>query len=102
MERTVELIGFYYHIIGIGKNVIGAIVLGDTTQEGIAVQMALMHDMCTHGRCGGLTMSTCHTEAFVFTSQCTEHLCTLFYFKTVLTEILQFLMVGRYGWCVDY
>ena len=49
VERTVELIGLDDHEVGVGEDIVGAIVLRDTTEEGVAVEMALVHDMGTHG-----------------------------------------------------
>ena len=37
MERTVEFIGFDNDIVRIGQNVVGTVVLRDTTKEGVTV-----------------------------------------------------------------
>ena len=65
MEGTVELIGLDDHVVGVREDIVGAVVLRDTAKEGITVQLALVHDMGTHCRCGGLSMGSCHTESLV-------------------------------------
>ena len=95
MERTIELVGFDDHEVRIGQDVVGAVVLRDTAQEGIAVEMALVHDMSTHGAGSRLAMRTCHAESFMLTGQRAEHLGTFLDFETVLTEETQFLMIFR-------
>ena len=69
VERAVKLVGFNDHKVGIGEDIVGAVVLGDTTQEGITVKMALVHDVGTHGGRGGLTVCTSHTESLMLTCQ---------------------------------
>src|SRR5574344_1041043 len=102
VESTVEFISLNNYEIAVAQYVVGAIVLGDTSEEGIAVQMTLVHDMCTHGGCGSLSVCTSHTEAFMSTGESTQYLCTLLYRKTVLTEIFQFLVLSGDGWSIDY
>jgi len=46
-------------------------------------------------------MRTCHTEPLMLSCQSAQHLCPLLNLKTMGTEILQFLMVGRDGRGVD-
>ena len=101
MEGTVKLVGLDDNVVGVGENIVRAVVLGDAAKEGIAVQVALVHDVGTHGRRGGLAVSAGHTEALVLTGQCTQHLGTLLYIEMMLTEVLEFLVVGGDGWRID-
>ena len=100
MEGTVELIGLNDYVVGIRENIVGAVVLRDTSEEGITIQMTLVHDMGAHGRCGGLTMSSSHTQSFMSLCQGAQHLSTLLNFETILTEIPEFLMTVWYSRCV--
>ena len=100
MERAVEFISLNNHIVAIAQDIVCAIVFGYTAKERIAVEMALMHDMCTHCRGSCLTVSTGEAQSLVRLCQCTEHLCALLYLKAALTEILQFLMLVRDCRCI--
>ena len=61
VETAVELIGFNHDIVGVGEDIICAVVLGDASEEGIAVEVALVHDMSTHGGCCRLTVGSSDT-----------------------------------------
>ena len=51
MEAAVEFICLDYYVVAlVGEDVVGAVVLRDTSQKGIAVNVTLVHDMGTHGR----------------------------------------------------
>ena len=63
--------------------------------------MTLVHDVSTHRRGSRLAVGTSNTQSLVLTGQRTQYLCTLLYLETILTEINEFLMVGRDGWCID-
>ena len=103
MERAVELVGFNHHIVTrIRKDIIGSVVLGNTTEESIAIHVRLMQDVCNHRRSGCLAMSSCHAKSFVLIRQKAQYLRTLLNLETVLTEKDQFLMFGRNGWCIDH
>ena len=65
MKRAVKLVGFYHHIVTFAQNIVCAVVLGDSSKEGIAVKMALMHYVCTHRGCCGLTVGTGKTQSLV-------------------------------------
>ena len=95
MERTIEFVSLDDYEVRIRQNVVGAVVLRDATQEGIAVEMALVHDMSTHGAGSSLAMRTSHAESLMLTCQCAEHLSTFLDLETVLTEETQFLMILR-------
>ena len=69
MERTVELVGFNHHEVGVGEDIVGAVVLGDTTEECVAVKMAFMHDVGTHSGRGGLTVCAGYAESLVLARQ---------------------------------
>ena len=98
MERAVELVGLNDDIVAlVGQDIVGAVVLGDTTEESIAVDMTLMHDMCTHCRCRCLSMCTCHAESLMCTGQYAEHLRTFLNLKAILTEVSEFLVCTWYG-----
>ena len=69
VERTVELISFNDDIIRVGEDIVGTIILRDTTEKCVTVQVSLVHDVSTHGRCRGLAVCTCHAQTFMFLSQ---------------------------------
>ena len=102
VERTVELVGLYHHIVALlAQNIVGAIVLRDTTQEGIALHMTLMHDVGAHGRSGGFAMCTGKTKAFVGTGQRAQHLCPFLNLKSFLAKPYQFFVLGWNGRRID-
>ena len=63
--------------------------------------MALVHDVGAHSGCSRLAVRTSHTESFVGLCQYAKHLSSLHNLKTVLSEEDQFLMICRYGRCVN-
>ena len=95
VEGAVELIGLDDNEIGVGEDVVRAVVLRNASQEGVAVQMALVHDMSTHGAGSGLAVRTSHTESLMLACQRSQHLGTLLDVEAVVAEELQFLMFGR-------
>ena len=98
MERAVELVGLNHYVVALlAQDVVGAIILRDASQEGIAVLMALMHDVGAHGRCGGLAVCTCKAEAFVSTGEGTQYLCAFLYLKAVFAEPHHLLVLTGYG-----
>ena len=86
MEAAVEFIGLDYNEVGVGEDIVVAIVLGDKSEEGIAVEMTLVHDVGTHSGCRGLTMCSCHTKSLVGLGQCAQYLSALLYLETIITE----------------
>ena len=102
MERTVELISFNHHVVAVVReDIVCAVVLGDASKEGVAVNTALVHDMSAHRRGSRLAVSTSNTQSFVRASQRTQYLCTFLNLKSFLTEIDQFLVLSRDSRCVD-
>lgn len=66
VEAAVELIGLYNDVIAaVGENIVCAIVLRDTTEESVAVDMTLVHDMGAHRRRSSLSVGSCHAKSFV-------------------------------------
>ena len=102
MERAVELVGFYHHIVTTAENIVGGIVFGDASEEGVAVDGTLVHDMGAHGGCGGLAMGACHAESLVGTGERAQHLGALLYLESLLAEEDQFLVVGGDGRGIDH
>ena len=103
MEASVKFIGLNHHIIAVlAQDIVGIVVLRDTSEKGIAIHAALVHDMCAHGGCGGLAMGTCHTKSLVCMCQPTEHLGTFLHGKAMLTEIHQFMMFSWYCRGIDH
>ena len=102
VEGPVELVGLDYdEVAAVGQYVIGAVVFGNAAEEGIAVQMTLMHDVCAHGRCGCFSMCTGKAKPFVCAGERAEYLCAFLDFKTVLMEVNQFRMGSRNGGSED-
>ena len=102
VERTVEFIGLNHHVVALfGEDIVGAVVLGDTSEEGITVDAALVHDVGAHGGSGGLAVSACHAKSFVRAGEDAQHLGALLNFEAVFTEIHQFGMLSRNGRGVD-
>ena len=98
MEAAVELVSLYNHIVAlIAQDIVCAIILGNSTKEGIAVHGALMHYMGAHRGSCGLPVCSCHTESFMCTGQHSQHLCPFLHIKVILTEEDKFLMVLRDG-----
>ena len=87
MEGTVKLIGFNHDkITDVRKNVVCSVILGNATQESVAINMALVHEMCAHGRSGSLSMRSCYAKSFVRTCQRSQYLSTFLYLKAILLE----------------
>ena len=102
VETAVKLVSLDDDIVAVvTQDIVGAIVLGDTAQKGVAVDMALVHDVGAHGRCRSLAVCACHTESLMRSGKRAQHLCPLLNGKAVLPEIDQFLMPRWYGWGVD-
>ena len=103
MKRTVELVGFNDHVVALRrKNVIRTVILGDATQKGIAVHVALVQDMGRHGRCGGFPVRPGHTKSFMGTRQRAQHLRTFLYLESVRLEIGQLGMLAGDGRCINH
>ena len=61
VERAVELIGLDNHIVALlAQYVVRLVVLRDTAEESIAVDVALVHDVSAH--CGGCCLAVCTGE----------------------------------------
>ena len=60
-----------------------------------------MHDVCAHGRRGGLAVGTGYAECAQLARDGAEHLCALLYLEAVLAEVHQLLVVGGDGGGVD-
>ena len=102
MKRTVKFIGFDDHIITLGcQDVVGAVVLGDAAEEGIAVHMALVEQVGCHAAGGGLAVGAGYTKSLVVMSQGAQHLSTLLNIKVIGAEILQFGVLGGNRGSVD-
>ena len=102
VETAVKLICLDdYEVALVRENVVGAIVLGDSSEEGIAVEMALVHDVGTHGRSRSLAVCTCHAQSLVGAGQGTKNLRTLLDGESILAEVNQLLVLSRDGWCID-
>ena len=102
METAIEFISFYDYIVAlVGKYVVGAVIFRNTAQESVTVYMTLMHDVGAHGRCRGLTMSSCYAQPLMGASQSAQYLCTFFDGKSILMEIHKFLVLCWDGWSKD-
>lgn len=102
VEGAVELIGLNDDIVaGLGKDIVGTVVLRNTTQEGVAVDVALVHDVSAHGRRRRLAVCAGNTKSFVRARQHAKYLGALLHFKTIVAEVLQFLMLCRNGRGID-
>ena len=103
VERTVELVGFYDDVVALaGEYVVASVVLGDASEERVAVDVALVHDVCAHGGCGCLAVCSCHAESLVCACECSEHLRALLYREPAFAEECEFLVFGGYCRGVDY
>ena len=102
MKRAVKLICFYHHIVTFAQNIVCAIVLGDTTEEGITVEMTLVHYMGTHSGCCGLAVSTRETKSLMGLGESAKHLCALLDFESTLTEKRQFLVFVGYRRSINH
>ena len=65
MEGTVELVGLDNHVFAFGTQyIIGAIVFGYASKEGVTVGMTLVHDVRTHARSGCFAVRSGETKPF--------------------------------------
>ena len=65
MERTVELVGFNDHVFTVVRQQqVGAIILRDASQKGVAAYMGLVQQMGCHGGSGGLAVSAGYAKSF--------------------------------------
>ena len=65
MEGTVELVGLDNHVFAFGTQyIIGAIVLGYASKEGVTVGMTLVHDVRAHARRGCFAVRSGETKPF--------------------------------------
>ena len=98
MEGAVELVGLDDHEVAlVGEDVVGAVILGYATQERVAVDMALVHDVGAHGGSGGLAVCAGEAESLVGTGQGAQHLGALLYGEPPLAEEAEFLVRGGDG-----
>ena len=103
MEGAVKFVRFNHHIFAFSrKQIVCAIVFGDTPQEGIASHMTLVQQVRRHCRSGGLAVCACHTQPLHGLGERAQHLCALVEFKTIFAKPCHFLMIGRDGRCVDH
>ena len=103
MERTVELVCLNHNKVAmVREDIISAIVLGNTTKEGVTVQMTLVHKMCTHTGSRCFSMCSSKAKTLMCAGECAENLCTFLNLKAILTEVNQLSVVRRDGRCVDY
>ena len=103
MERTVELVCLNHNKVAmVREDIISAIVLGNTTKEGVTVQMTLVHKVCTHTGSRCLSMCSSKAKTLMCSGECAENLCTFLNLKAILAEVNQFSMLRRDGRCVDY
>jgi len=88
MEGTVELVCFDDCIRAfLGKEQVGAVILGDASEECGTFYMRLMEQVGGHGRSSRFTMSTGYTQSFAGMSDGSQYLCALLYFESVVAEI---------------
>ena len=98
VERTVELVGFDYHqVTFVGKQQVGPVVFGNTSQECVTFHMRIVQQVGCHGRSSGFSMGTGYTESFFGPCQHTQHLCAFLDLEAMFTEIGPFLMFFRNG-----
>ena len=101
VETAVKLVSLNHDVVALAEDVVGAIVLGDSSEEGVAVYVALVHDVGTHGGCGGLAVGSGKAQALVGAGECTEHLGALLDGEAALTEKDHLLVLGRDGGSID-
>ena len=98
MERAVKLIGFYHHIrTFLAQDIIGSVILGDSAQESITVNMTLMQNMSRHAAGGGLAMRACHAQCLQALAQGAQNLSTLLHRETMMEEMRKLGVTGRNG-----
>ena len=91
VEGTVEFVGFDNHKVTLlRKDIVGSVVLGDSSEESVAVDAALVHDMRTHRGSGCLSVGPCHAKSLMCTGKHSQDLCAFFHIESVFLEIHQF------------
>ena len=103
VERTVELVGLDHHIVAIFvQQIVCAIVLGDTTQEGVASHLAFVQQVCQHRRRSRFAVRAGYAQTLCAACEQTEYVCSFLNFKTLCAKPCHFFVVGWYGWGVDH
>ena len=103
MEGAVKLVGLDHHIgTCLREEVVGAVVLADTAEEGVASHMALMEQMGGHRGGGGLAVGTGHTKGLEGATQSAEHLSTLMQLIAAVLIETQLAMITGDGGGIDY
>ena len=98
MERPVELVCFDDRIRAfLGEQQIGAVILGDASEESGAFYVRLVEQVSGHGRSGRFAMSAGYTQTFAGMSDRSQYLRALLYFESVVAEINQFFVFLRNG-----
>ena len=64
--------------------------------------MTLMQQMSGHATCCGFAVCSCHAESFKRTGEGAQYLSSFLDFESVLLEMHQFFMFGRYGGRIYY
>ena len=101
METAVKLVSLNHDVVALAEDVVGAIVLGDSSEEGVAVYVALVHNVGTHGGCGGLAVGSGKAQTLVGAGEGTEHLGALLDGEAALTEKDHLLVLGGDGGSID-
>ena len=103
MERAVVFVGLYHREIGMGvKDEVGAVIAEHTAKEGVASGGRVVEHVGGHGRCGGLAVGACETEATAVARNNAEHGGTFHHLETVGAEPLQPGMRIGHGGSVDH
>ena len=98
MERAVELVGFYHHVGAFTvEQVVGAVVLRDASEKGVAAHVALVQQVCGHRRGRRFAVCAGHAEPLHGAGECAEHFGALHDAELVVAEVGEFLVVVRNG-----
>ena len=98
MERAVELVCFDDGIRAfLREQQIGAVILGDASEESGTFYVRLVEQVGGHGRSGCLAMSAGYTQTFAGMSDRSQYLRAFLYFESVIAEINQFFVFLRNG-----
>ena len=96
MERTVEFVGLDgYQVALVAKHEVAVVRLEDAAEEGVAIDVALLEQMCYHRTGSGLAVGASYTESALLTRDDAEQLAALHHLKAILLEPTELAMVLR-------
>ena len=101
-ETPVEFVCLRHHHVVLAHQQVGAVVLGDAAEEGIAAFAAFGEDVGHEGGCGGLAVGAGYRQAGLPGGDLAQHAAALDNAVAVFLHELQFLKAFRDSGGVDH